>query len=362
VIHYRAEGTSEFSALLYIPAHAPVNILYRDYKIGLMLYVRRVQIMEHYEELIPPYLRFVKGVVDSSDLPLNVSRELLQNNSQVEVIKKNITKKVLDLLAEMKRSEYDKYIKFYNEFGRVLKEGIHLDFSRKEAIADLLLFQTTKTLAGSYSALDAYVDNMPSGQEHIYYICGPSREEVMRSPHIEAFLEKGYEVLLMLDDIDDLLFGNFEYKGKKFKSVIKGDVKIENADTKEDAEKFGKLVEFLKDKLKDEVKDVRLSGRMKDSACCLVSDEGDLDPRLEQMMKAMGQEMPLSKRILEINPHHPLFGAMNKAFERAGATEQIAEYAGLLYDQALLLDGSRPKDPAAFAKTLSRLMAEAIKE
>jgi molecular chaperone HtpG len=362
VIHYRAEGTSEFSALLYIPAHAPMNILYRDYKIGPMLYVRRVQIMDHCEDLIPPYLRFVCGVIDSSDLPLNVSREILQNNSQVEVIKKNVTKKVLDLLAEMKKSEYDKYVKFHNEFGRVLKEGIHLDFSRKEAIADLMLFQSTKTETGSFTTLDSYADNMKDGQEHIYFICGPSREEAMRSPHIEAFLEKGYEVLLMLDEIDDIVFGNFEYKGKKLKSVIKGDVKLDGAESKEEKKKYGKLVEFLKDRLKDEVKDVRLSGRLRDSACCLVSDEGDLDPRFEKMMKAMGQDVPASKRILEINPHHELFEGMNAAFEKNGPSELIGEYAGLLYDQALLLDGSRPKDPAAFAKRVSRLMAEAIKE
>ncbi len=362
VIHYRAEGTSEFVALLYIPSKAPLNIQYRDFRIGPVLYVRRVQIMDHCEDLIPPYLRFVRGIIDSSDLPLNVSRELLQNNSQVEIIKKNVTKKVLDLLTEMKKSEYESYVKFHNELGRVLKEGIHLDFSRSEAIADLMLFQSTKTADGALTTLEAYVGNMKEGQEHIYYICGSSRDEAMKSPHMEAFLDRDFEVLLLLDEIDDLIFGGLEYKGKKLKSVIKGDLKLDKTDTKDEEKQFGKLVGFLKEKLKDEVKDVRLSGRLKDSACCLVSDEGAVDPRIEKMMKAMGQDLPAGKRILEINPHHPLFDAMNSTFEKEGPNSLLGEYAGLLLDQALLMEGERPKDPAAFSKTLSRLMAEAIKE
>ena len=361
VIHYRAEGTSEFAALLYIPSQAPFNILYQDYKIGPILYVKRVQIMEHCENLIPPYLRFVKGVVDSSDLPLNVSREILQNNNQVEIIKKNITKKVLDLLGEMKNNEYDSYVKFHKEFGRVLKEGVHTDFSRREAIADLLLFQSTMTEKDKYTTFDMYTMNMKDGQEDIYYISGPSREEVMKSPHLEAFKHKGYEVLFLLDEVDDLIFGGFEYKGKKMKSVLRGDIHLDKASRDEEQKKFSKLVDFIKDYLKDDVKDVRLSGRLKESACCLVSDEGDLDPRMEKLLKSMGQEVPVGKRILEINPDHPLFEAMNKLFEKEGGSELVGEYSGLLYDQALVMEGSRPKDPAAFSKALSKLMASALK-
>jgi len=362
VLHYRGEGASEFSALLYLPSHAPMNILYRDFKIGPALYVRRVKIMDHCEELIPPYLRFVSGVIDSSDLPLNVSREILQNNVKVETIKKSVTKKVLDMLAEMKRSEYEKYVKFHNELGRVLKEGIHFDFGRREAIADLLLFPSTKTEAGSYTSFDSYVSGMKDGQESIYYICAESREEALRSPHLEAFIGNGYEVLVMLDEIDDIIFSMFEYRGKKLKSVGRGDVTLDKTDKKDEAKKFGKLIDYLKEKLKDDVKDVRLSGRLKDSACCLVSDEGDIDPRLEKVMKAMGQSMPAVKRALEINPDHELFAAMNSVFEKEGASDRLAEYASLLYDQALLLEGEKLKDPAAFAKTLSRLMAESIRE
>jgi molecular chaperone HtpG len=361
-LHYRAEGTSEFTALLYIPSRAPINILYRDFKVGPVLYVRRVQIMDHCEDLVPPYLRFVSGIIDSSDLPLNVSREMLQNNAKVEIIKKNVTKKILDLLAEMKKSEYDSYLKFHNELGRVLKEGIHLDFSRREAIADLLLFASTQTEAGKFTTFDSYVSSMKDGQENIYYICAESRDEAMKSPHLEAFIGNGYEVLIMTDEIDDILFSGFEYKGKKLKSVGRGDVSLDKSDKKDEEKKFGKLIDFLKEKLKDDVKDVRLSGRLKDSACCLVSDEGDIDPRLEKVMKAMGQSMPATKRALEINPEHELFSAMNSAFEKEGASDKLGEYASLLYDQALLLEGEKLKDPAAFAKALSRLMAESIRE
>ena len=365
VIHYKAEGTSEFTALLYIPSHAPFNILFKDFKIGPALYVKRVQIMDHCEELIPLYLRFVKGVVDSSDLPLNVSREILQNNRQVEIIKKNITKQVLDTLADMKRNEYEKYLQFFREFGRVLKEGIHFDFSRKETIADLLLFDSIKKQAGVYITLQEYLDNMKPGQEEIYYITGTSRDEAIKSPYLEAFKDKDIEVLIMLDEIDDIIMGGLrEYRGKKIKSVIKGDVDLDRTGEtlkKETKQRFEKLIDFIKERLKDEVKDVRLSGRLKDSACCLVSDEGGLDPAMEKLMKAMGQDVPSSKRILEINPVHPIFEAMNTVFGKDSRSPLLDEYIDLLYNQALLLEGSKPKDPAAFAKAVSKLMVENVK-
>ncbi len=216
VIHYKAEGTSEFTALLYAPSKAPFNILYRDYKIGPTLYVKRVQIMDHCEELIPPYLRFIKGVVDSSDLPLNVSREILQNNRQVDIIKANIIKKVLDTLQDMKTEEEGAYAQFYKEFGRVLKEGIHYDFERGETIADLLLFSTTKAEEGKFRSLEEYVKDMKEDQQDIYYATATSMAEVLKSPYMEAFSKKDYEVIVLLDDIDDFLFSGFEYKGKSF--------------------------------------------------------------------------------------------------------------------------------------------------
>lgn len=362
VIHYRAEGTSEFTALLYVPSKAPYGILYRDFKIGPTLYVKRVQIMDHCEQLIPPYLRFVRGVVDSSDLPLNVSREILQSNRHVEVINRNVTKKVLDTLADMKKSSFDAYVAFHQEFGRVLKEGIHYDFSRKEQIADLLLFRSTKTESGKYTTLDDYVKNMPIAQAEIYYITGRPDENVIESPYLEAFREKGYEVLIMTDDIDDIIMlGLGEYKGKKIKSVVKGDISLDKdnqAEKKKAEGKFEKLIARIREQLKDEVKDVRLSGRLKDSACCLVSDEGGLDPQMEKLLKSMGQDVPAGKRVLEINPDHQVFSAMNDLIEKGGQDELVKEYIGLLYDQALLLEGSKVKEPAAFAKAMARLMSE----
>jgi molecular chaperone HtpG len=362
VIHYKAEGTSEFTALLYIPSSAPMDIFYKEFKIGPTLYVKRVQIMDHCEQLIPRYLRFVKGVVDSSDLPLNVSREILQSNRQIEIINKSITKKVLDTLGDMKKNNYDKYLSFYKEFGRVLKEGIHFDFSRKEAIADLLLFESTKKSPGDHTTLKDYVDNMPKDQEDIYFIVGTSRDEVAKSPYLEAFKEKGYEVLIMLDEIDDVIMGGLqEYKGKKIKSASKGDVELDKSsgsDRKEAEKKFKELIELIKHQLKDEVKDVRLSGRLKDTACCLVGEEGDMDPQMEKLLKSMGQKIPENKRVLEINPAHPLFEAMKSVFDKEPESMMLDEYIRLLYDQALLLEGSKPKDPAAFASAVTRLMVK----
>jgi molecular chaperone HtpG len=365
VIHYKAEGTSEFTTLLYIPAKAPFNILYRDYKIGPTLYVKRVQIMDHCEELLPPYLRFVKGIVDSSDLPLNVSREILQNNRQVEIIRANITKKILDTLQDMKNNERDTYVQFYKECGRVLKEGIHFDVERGEAIAELLLFTTTKTEEGKFRTLEEYIDDMKEDQEEIYYTTGTSLSEVLKSPYMEAFSRKDYEVLALFDDVDDFLFSGFEYKGKKLKSIAKGDVKLDKEEEteKEKAKKeLGKLIDLIKELLKDHVKDVRLSGRLTDSACCLVADEGDLDPQMEKLLKSMGQELPVTKRILEINPNHPLFAAMNRVFEKNKDEPILKDFVSLLYDQALLLEGSKPMDPSAFAQAVARLMVENIEK
>ncbi|MGR3300889.1 MAG: molecular chaperone HtpG [Candidatus Scalindua sp.] len=360
VIHYKAEGASEFTSLLYIPSMKPVDIYYKEYKIGPTLYVKRVKIIDHCEELIPPYLRFVRGVVDSSDLPLNVSREILQNNRQVEVIKKSITKKVLDTLSDMMKKEFEKYVSFYNEFGRVLKEGVHMDFDRREAIGELLIFPSTKTEKDKYRTIPEYVDNMKEGQEDIYYITGTSLDETLKSPYLEAFKEKDFEVLIMLDDIDDVIMSSFEYKGKKFKSAIKGDVTLDKSE-KEKKEKAGKkyrkLLDLVNDRL-DDVKEVRLSGRLKDSACCLVGDEGEMDPQMEKLLKSMGQDVPERKRILEINPTHPIFEAMNRIFEEDRKSKVLEDYTDLLYNQALLLEGSKPKDSAAFAKAISKLMVE----
>jgi molecular chaperone HtpG len=362
VVHYKAEGASEFTSLLYIPSMRPVDIYYKEYKVGPTLYVKRVKIIDHCEELIPPYLRFVKGIVDSSDLPLNVSREILQNNRQIDVIKKSITKKVLSTLSEMKEKEFDTYLKFYKEFSRILKEGVHMDFDRRETIGELLLFPSTKVEKDKYRSIPEYVKDMKEGQEEIYYITGSSLDETLQSPYLEALKEKDYEVLIMLEDIDDVIMSSFEYKGKKFKSAIKGDVTLDKSE-KEEKEKAGKkykkLLDLIKDRL-DDVKEVRLSGRLKDSACCLVGDEGEMDLQMENLLKSMGQPVPERKRVLEINPTHPIFEAMNKIFKEDRKSKVLSDYTDLLYNQALLLEGSKPKDSAAFAKAISRLMVENV--
>ncbi|MBE0596062.1 MAG: molecular chaperone HtpG [Desulfuromonadales bacterium] len=360
-IHYRAEGTTEFSALLYIPAKRPFDIFYQDYKVGPALYVRRVQIMDHCEAMLPSYLRFVKGVVESSDLPLNVSREILQDNRTVTVIKKSITKKVLDTLAEMKRDDAEAYGKFYEQFGRILKEGIHHDFERRETIADLLLFESTKTEAGKKTTLAEYLERMQPEQKEIYYITGGDRASAESSPYLEVFKEKRIEVLIMTDDFDDIIItGLGAYKEKEFQSAIKGDLDLGEGNKEEQKKEFGDLLELMQAELKGLVAEVRISGRLKDSAVCLVAGEHDLDPKMVKMFQAMGQEVPKGERVLEINPNHELIARMQQLFSADRASAQLKEYTGLLYDQALLLEGDKPRDPVAFARALSKLMAEGV--
>jgi molecular chaperone HtpG len=357
-IHYRAEGTTEFSALLYLPQKRPFDIFYQDYKVGPTLYVRRVQIMDHCEAMLPSYLRFVKGVVESSDLPLNVSREILQDNRTVTVIKKSITKKVLETLAEMKRDDVEAYGTFYEQFGRILKEGIHHDYERRETIAELLLFESTKTEPGKKITLAEYVARMPEEQKEIYYITGTDRRSAESSPYLEVFKEKGIEVLIMTDDFDDIIISGLgSYKGKEFQSAIKGDLDLGEGNKEEQKKDFGDLLELMKEELKGLVGEVRISGRLKDSAVCLVAGEHDLDPKMVKMFQAMGQDVPKGQRVLEVNPNHELIARMKELFAADRNSAQLKEYIGLLYDQALLLEGDRPRDPVAFAKALSKLMA-----
>lgn len=360
VIHYRAEGTTEFSVLLYLPSQRPFDIFYKEYKVGPQLYVRRVQIMDHCEELLPPYLRFIRGVVESADLPLNVSRELLQNNRMIAVIKKNITKRVLDLLAEMKQNDAEAYDKFYGEFGRILKEGIHHDFERKDAIAELLLFESTKTEPGKKISLAEYVARMQEDQKEIYYVTGPDRAAAEASPYLEAFKEKDLEVLIMNDEFDDIIITQLRtFQDKTFQSAIKGDLDLGDENKEEKAEKkkeYGGLLEMMQDQLKELVSEVRISGRLKDSAVCLVTGEHDLDPQMVKMFQAMGQDVPTGQRILEVNPGHPLIDQMKQQFAADPAAEQLKEYVDLLYDQALLLEGDHPRDPVAFSRAMSKLM------
>ena len=364
VIHYNAEGTVEFKSILYIPAKAPFDILYKEYKSGPALYVKKVLIMDHCEELLPLYLRFVKGVVDCSDLPLNVSREILQNNKQIELINKNLTKKVLETLKNMKKNDFEKYKNFYAEFGRVLKEGIHYDFARKEEIASLMIFPSANSEKDTYIDFDKYIENMPEEQKEIYYITGKNLSEMEASPYLEAFKEKGFDVIFLLDEIDDIIMGGLmEYKGKKIHSVLKGDIDLgdENKDEKEKKEKELKgLLGAIKESLGDKVSEVKLSGRLKDSACCLVAGEGDLDPQMAKMLEAMGQKVPAPKRILEINPNHDLFNKMQSLYEVDKKSSLIKDYSELLYDMALVLEGNVPENTGKFTKLITDLMVKGI--
>src|SRR5262249_15866085 len=301
VIHYSAEGVIEFRALLYLPAHKPFDLLWGDSKKGLQLYIRRVFIMDDCEALLPEYLRFVRGVVDSPDLPLNVSREMLQQSAPLEKIKSNLANKVLRTLEDMKNKEYDAYVKLYQELGTFLKEGVLKDPANREQVANLLLFESTKTEPGKFTTLAGYVEGMPAGQNDVYFLSGENREVVEHSPHLEGYQAKGQEVLLLTDPIDEFVVqGLGEYKGKKLKAVDKGGG--EGAGGEEKKKEFGPLLDYLKGKL-PEVKDVRLSNRLKESAACLVAEEWAPGPHLERLLQRMGRggELPASKKVLELN-------------------------------------------------------------
>ncbi|PKN16586.1 MAG: molecular chaperone HtpG [Deltaproteobacteria bacterium HGW-Deltaproteobacteria-23] len=367
-IHYAAEGTSEFRALLYLPSHKPFDLFAHDRKKGVHLYVKRVFITDNCEALLPDYLRFVKGVVDSSDLPLNVSREILQEDVQIKRIQKNLVAKTLSTLAEIKEKEADEYLRFWGEFGAVLKEGLHFDYANKEKLQELVLFESSTTEAGKPTSLKEYVARMPEGQKEIYFITGTSRDMVANSPHLEAFRSKGYEVLYLTDPVDEWVVQALtEYDGKRLKAVDRGDVELDSEDErkakeekkKETQEQYKGVLELIQEKLAEEVKEVRLSSRLTESACCLVADEYGMNANMERIMKAMNQDVPKSKRILELNPNHPIMQTLGKMYDSDKADPKLADYCELLLDQALLTEGSTIKDPLKFTKLISELMVKA---
>ena len=367
-IHFAAEGTSEFKALVYLPARKPFDMFMSDRKKGLQLYVKRVFITDKCEELIPDYLRFVKGVVDSSDLPLNVSREILQEDVQIKRIQKGLVSKILSTLGEVKEKSYDEYVTFWKEFGQVLKEGVHFDFANKEKLQELLLFESTATESGAFVALKEYCGRMPEAQKEIYYITGTSREALEQSPHLEAFRAKGYEVLFLTDPVDEWVVQSLtEYDSKPLKAVDRGDISIDSDEEKQEKEKkreeaqkeFSDLISFISDRLKDKVKEVRFSNRLTDSACCLVADEYGMNANMERIMKALNQNVPESKRILELNPDHPILKTLSAIYAEDKSAPALADYSDLLYDQALLTEGSAIKDPLRFTRLVSELMVKA---
>ena len=359
--HSRVEGKQEYISLLYIPSRAPFDLYDRERRHGIKLYVKRVFIMEDAEKLMPQYLRFVRGVIDTSDLPLNVSREILQSSRDVDAIKAGSVKKVLSLLEDMAENKPDDYAKFYGEFGRVLKEGPGEDFANKDKIAGLLRFASTKTDNEEQSvSLKDYIARMQPEQELIYYITAESFAAAQHSPHLEIFRKKGIEVLLLSDRVDEWLLGSLtEFDGKKLQSIAKGDLdlgKLES-DTEKDIQKkieeeAKSLVEKIKTSLGEQVKDVRVTHRLTDSPACLVSDANDLSGNLARMLKAAGQTAPESKPILEINPGHKLV----KRLEAETAETVFNDLALVLFDQALLAEGGSLNDPASFVKRMNSLI------
>ncbi|MDD2832703.1 MAG: molecular chaperone HtpG [Methylotenera sp.] len=359
--HSRVEGKQEYISLLYIPSKAPFDLYDRERRHGIKLYVKRVFIMEDAEKLMPQYLRFVRGVIDTSDLPLNVSREILQSSRDVEAIKAGSVKKVLGLLEDMADNKPADYTKFYKEFGRVLKEGPGEDFANKDKIASLLRFASTKADTEEQNvSLKDYIARMQPEQDVIYYITADSFAAAKHSPHLEIFRKKGIEVLLMSDRVDEWLLGSLtEFDGKKLQSIAKGDLdlgKLESETEKEVQKKIEEeaktLVEKIKNTLGDQVKDVRVTHRLTDSPACLVSDAHDLSGNLARILKAAGQNAPETKPILEINPSHKLV----KRLEGETAEDVFGDLAHVLFDQALLAEGGTLDDPASFVKRMNSLI------
>jgi molecular chaperone HtpG len=362
-IHVAAEGTMEFRALLFVPAHRGLDFLAGpERKSGIDLYVRRVLIQHESEELAPPYLRFIKGVVDSADLPLNVSRETLQHNPLLARIRSNLVNRVLKTLEDLKANEYETYLKFYGAFGPNLKEGVAQDWSNRDRLSDLLLFESTKTEPGRFTSLADYVSRMTADQKEIYLLTGESRSMIENSPYVEAFKARGQEVLLLTDPVDEYLVGSLHtYKDKPLRAVDRGETEADKEQAEKNKERqsqFGKLLEALKQKI-GEVKDVRLSTRLRESAACLVADEGAMGANLERLLHRMGraEDVPASKRILELNPDDPAVQKLRELADRDADDPRIETYGRLLYDQAVIAEGSRIQDPAAFAKRVNALIA-----
>jgi molecular chaperone HtpG len=360
IINMKAEGTFEYEALLFIPSRAPHDLFQRDARRGLQLYVKRVFIMDDSRELIPDYLRFVKGVVDAADLSLNISREILQQDRHIQMIRRRLVKKVLSTIKDLLSSNPEKYATFWREFGRAVKEGLLAEPDNHKPILEIASFATTE--GTEPTTLAAYVERMKEGQEEIYFLTGESRSQVENSPHMEAFREQGYEVLILTDPVDEIWVDVVpEFDGKKLRSIARGSVDLPKDEDKPEPEgDFGPLLGFLTEKLNEQVKEVRLSHRLTTSAACLVSDADDITPALEKMYRAMGQEGPRVKRILELNPGHPLVTGLRAAYERSADDAALPDTAELLYGTALLAEGGDLEDPARFAKLLADRLAQTV--
>ncbi|MCL2183705.1 MAG: molecular chaperone HtpG [Chitinispirillia bacterium] len=365
-LHTNAEGVLEYSSIIFIPATAGFDLFSNERKHGVKLYVKRVFIMDNCKELLPEYLRFVRGVVDSEDLPLNVSREILQQNAVIERISKALVSRILGKLKDLAENEPQVFKEFWKNFGPVLKEGLHTDFENREKLLELIRFQSSMgESADDLVSLKQYVDRMREGQKDIYYITGESREIVEKSPHLEVFKAKSIEVLYLVDPIDEwIVVDIYNYNDKQLKPVNKGGLDLGELG-RDEAEKQVKaqteLTGFsgrIKEILSDVVEDVRVTGRLKDSPACLVAGEHAMGAHFEKIMKAMGQEVPATKRILEINADHAIIRNMNARFEKDANAPELAEWTMLLYDGALIAEGHMVSDPLAYSKRVNNMLAK----
>jgi len=360
--HFRIEGTQEFSGLVYVPSRAQGDLFEPDAKHGVRLHVRRVLIMESCEELLPRWLRFVRGVVDSEDLPLNVSREVLQDSKIVRTIKKQVQNQVLDLLGELATDKPAEYEKFWGLFGPILKEGLHFDPETGEKLNKLLRYESAAT--GKLLSLDEYLAAAPADQPAIYYVTAPSKAVASQSPHLEQVRKKGYDVLLMTDAVDPFaVAGLSEYAGKAVVSVASPDLNLGASDEKKADDKPSEqqtaLIDRFGNVLKEQVSSVKASSRLHDSPACLIVPDGGLPPQIERLMRAQGRELPKSQRILELNLDHPLLKNLERLEQATPGSEKVQEWMHLIHDQALLAEGTPLDDPAAFAKRLTRLFTSA---
>ncbi len=366
-VHTKVEGKHEYTQLLYIPSHAPFDMFDREHRHGIKLYVQRVFIMDDAEQLLPNYLRFVRGVIDSNDLPLNVSREILQESKDIELIRSGSVKKVLGLLNDLSQGEQEnnkeKYKTFWKEFGQVLKEGVGEDYANRERIAKLLRFVSTHTDSDEQIvSLSDYIGRMKEGQEKIYYVTADSLKAARSSPHLEVFHKKGIEVILLFERVDEWLASNLtEFEGKSLQSIAKGNLdlgNLENEEEKKEQEKEANEYKDLTDKIKGildaQVKDVRITLRLTESPACLVAESHDMGGNLERLLKSAGQKVNHTKPILEINPHHPMVQRLKYEETR------FADWSHILFDQALLAEGGQLEDPAGFVKRLNELLLQTV--
>ena len=368
IIAMRAEGTFEYQALLFIPSHAPFDLFNRDAHIGIQLYVKRVFIMGDCDQLMPKYLRFIKGVVDAQDMSLNVSREILHQDRQVKAIRRRLTKKVLSTIKDLQSERPEDYRTFWTQFGRVLKEGLLSDIDNQDTLLRISSFASTHS-DEEPTTLAEYVERMKDGQKQIFYATGETRQHILKSPHLEAFKAKGYEVLLLTDPVDEVWVGSVaEFDGKPLQSVARGEVDLHSEEEKSahEAERvkqekdFADLLNWLKETLSAHVKEVRLSTRLTESPACLITGAFDITPALARLYRGSGQDIPASKRILELNPDHPLVTGLRQAHKDRGDDPSVAETAELLYGTALLAEDGVLEDPARFAELLADRLTRTV--